>query len=85
MRVCFVNLWHPDVPDPDALVAADTTRRGFGAALAARGHAVTVVQEAPWRARVERDGVTWEMVPPSELTRASRRVFAALGHAAPAV
>ena len=86
MHVCFVNLHHPpDAADPDALVAADVTRRGFGAALVARGHRVTVVQEAPWRARVERDGVVWELVPPSAVTLASRRAFALAGHLSPRV
>ncbi len=85
MHVCFVNLHHGAAPDADALVDADVTRRGFGAALAARGHRVTVVQEAPWRARVERDGVTWELVPPSALTTASRRAFGLAGHPSPAV
>ncbi len=86
MHVCFTNLWHPPgVRDPDALIDADETRRGFGAALAARGHRVTVVQEAPWRATVTREGVTWELVPPSTVTRASRRLFGLAGHASPRV
>jgi glycosyltransferase involved in cell wall biosynthesis len=86
MHVCFTNLWHPPgVRDPDALIDADETRRGFGAALAARGHRVTVVQEAPWRATVTREGVTWELVPPSTATRASRRLFGLAGHASPRV
>ncbi|MDP2307790.1 MAG: glycosyltransferase family 4 protein [Pseudomonadota bacterium] len=86
MHVCFTNLWHaPDVRDPDALVDADETRRGFGAALAARGHRVTVVQEAPWRATVKREGVTWELVPPSAATLASRRLLQLTGHPSPRV
>ncbi len=86
MHVCFTNLWHPPgVPDPDALVEADGTRRGFGAALVRRGHRVTVVQEAPWRATRMREGVTWVFVPPSAITRASRRAFALAGHASPRV
>ena len=86
MHVCLTHLWYPaDARDPDALIDADVTRRGFGGALAARGHRVTVVREAPWRATVVRDGVTWELVPPSAFTRASRRTIGALGHPWPIV
>jgi glycosyltransferase involved in cell wall biosynthesis len=83
VHVCFVNLWHPAVRDPEALVDADLTRRGFAEALAALGHAVTVVQEAPWSAEVRRAGVRWILVPPSNGTVAARRALAAMGVANP--
>ncbi|MDP2313415.1 MAG: glycosyltransferase family 4 protein [Pseudomonadota bacterium] len=86
MHVCFTNLWHPPgVADADALVEADGIRRGFGAALVARGHRVTVVQEAPWPGAVTRDGVEWVLVPPSPFTVASRRALGRLGHPSPQV
>jgi len=86
MHVCLTALWHPaNVRDPAGLIEADAIRRGFGEALAARGHRVTVVREAPWRATVVRQGVTWELVPPSAFTRASRRALGALGHPWPMV
>jgi glycosyltransferase involved in cell wall biosynthesis len=86
VHIVFVNLWHPPgIADPASLIAADAPRRGFAEALVARGHRVTVVQEAPWRATEAHAGVVWELVPPSSITYAFRRTFAAAGHPAPNV
>ncbi len=80
MHICFVTLWHPPaLTEPDALAEWDATRRGLGAALVRRGHRVTVVQEFHRAAQVERDGVVWELVPPSAATTISRRLLTAVG------
>lgn len=85
MRVAFTGLWHPPGLSPADVLSRDTTRRGLGAALAARGHDVTVLQEHPQAAEIVEEGVRWRFVPPSPLARASRRALAAAGASAPIV
>lgn len=84
MRVTLVSLV-PAADTPAAHVDADVTRRGLAAALAARGHTVTVVQEHPTAARLDAHGATWVFVPPTAATRAARRLLGALGDPAPVV
>lgn len=85
MRLTFVNLHHQPGDDHPAHVARDLTRRELARALAARGHAVTVVQEHPVPGRHEEPGVTWVFVPPTRATRLARRALGALGDDAPHV
>ena len=77
----FANTWHdPAWTEPEAVIAGDALRRELARRLAARGHEVHVVQEHPRRAVVTDGAVTWHFVPPSALTRVSRRVLSAAGH-----
>lgn len=85
MRITFVNLHHRPEDDQPALVARDLTRRGLGAALVARGHRVTVVQEHPRAGALQESGVDWVFVPPSGATRAARWVLGGFGDRAPHV
>lgn len=78
MRVTFVNLWH-DQPTPAAQIDRDETRRELSRALAARGHAVTVVQEHPGAATVYDGPVRWIFAPPSAACRGARALLRAAG------
>jgi glycosyltransferase involved in cell wall biosynthesis len=85
-RLALVHTWHPPgIGSVDALLAADPTRRELARALAARGHHVTVVQEAPFDAEADDHGVRWVLHRPSRATRLARRGLAAAGDPHPIV
>jgi glycosyltransferase involved in cell wall biosynthesis len=84
VRITFVKIAaDPRLRRPEDLIAADDTRRGFGAALARRGHDVTIIEDFPVPGERVVDGVRWVFVPPDRTTRLGRDLLARLGDPEP--
>ncbi len=72
LAAALVNTWAPTdgARDGAAWVAADAPRRALSQALAARGHAITVIQESTFDERYWDGAVRWELHRSGRVARA---------------